>query len=135
MDDDRDVSLKQIILSQFVNDNVENPDRHWTEKYTQKDIDDLKAYLMGHNISIPEIPEDGRKNDVVKIMVRTWAAIETLNYMGHIIGFDNPGTPQKLTKSRFSDIDVIMESEIKKKKTQVKTNGKTEKNLTRTKVL
>lgn len=111
-----DDTLKRIILSQFVQDSIENPDRHWSENYTQKEINDLREYLKGHNIKIPRIPDDNRKNDVVKVMVRAWAAIETLNCVGHLTGFDNEHQVKKAKQSRFSNIDVVSESEIKKKK-------------------
>jgi hypothetical protein len=56
---------------------------------SEEQIQSFKEYFEYHDIPIPIIPDDERRNSAIKSMYRVWAALETNNLMCALTGTEN----------------------------------------------
>ena len=82
--DDPMYPIYRIELAHAVQNQADDPDRFY--KKNEEPTEELLAYLREHNVPIPVLPEDGRRNDIIKLMVRIWADIEALNCASELVG-------------------------------------------------
>ena len=75
----------RFILAHDIQNYLDDPDMYWEE--TTEPTEELLTYMEETGAPIPELPDDPeRRRDVIKIMVRYWAAREALSLAKHLLG-------------------------------------------------
>jgi len=78
----KDPTMRLIYTNEILK-MLDNPD-HYMELHgdiTDNDVENLITYLQEIKISVPKIPDNDMREDIIKAMSRAWQAIELLNLM------------------------------------------------------
>ena len=80
------VPFTRIAIAQTIQNFVDNPYYLWIDGCTDEELSNLIEYMEAHDIPVPNIPNDGRKESTKKAIYLVWAALECNNCICALMG-------------------------------------------------